>query len=411
MKILFIHPNFPGQFKHLAKYYASFKENEVIFACRTPNAIRINNLRKLIVRPVKYPVNPSTHSYLREFETATRKAQSMWAALMRLKESGFVPDIIYAHPGWGDGMLVKEVYPKSKYIAYMEFFYRYEGADVGFDGPPASNNQKAKTRIRNSTNLINMEAADWLISPTQWQANLHPDAFHHKLSVIHEGIDTQVVNPNIVKNDIISELNIPDSAEIITYSARSLEKYRGFDRAMKAFEILSQACPNAHFIIIGADDIVSYGAKLADGRTHKEKILSEITIDERRFHFLGKVSYSRYLSALKASSAHVYLTYPFVLSWSFFEAMAMECSMVVSNTAPVLEVAENTRNCLVADFFSPEDIANKIATLLDDRNLARNLGINARQKIQRQYSLDVILPKYVKLIDDIYRQRIPLNAN
>ena len=223
----------------MAKYYASFEENEVIFACRTPNHQIIDNVKKLIVSPVKYHANRSTHHYLREFEIATRKAQSMWKALFNLKKSGFIPDIIYAHPGWGDGLLIKEIYPESIYIAYMEFFYRYEGADIGFDEPPPTHDRKAKTRVRNSTNLINMEAADWLVSPTEWQANLHPKEFHNKLSIIHEGIDTKIVDPEIVTNNILAELKILDNAEIITYSARNLEPYRGFDKAMKAFEILS----------------------------------------------------------------------------------------------------------------------------------------------------------------------------
>lgn len=402
MKILFIHPNFPGQFKHLAKHYASFAGNEVIFACRNPNQVEIENVTKLVVSPANYQANKNIHSYLREFEIATFKAQSMWRALFKLKNNGFIPDVIYAHPGWGDGLLIKEIYPESKYIAYMEFFYRYEGADSGFGGAPISDNHKAKTRIRNCTNLINMEAADWLISPTKWQANLHPFSFHHKLSVIHEGIDTKIVDPMLVNNDILTELKIPNDAEIITYSARNLEPYRGFDKAMKAFEILCKARPKAHFIIVGGDG-VSYSSKLPNGETYRQKLLSEVNIDATRFHFVGNVPYSKYLSVLKASMAHIYLTYPFVLSWSFHEAMAMQCPMVVSNTAPVLEVAEDNVTALVADFFSPEDIAQKITKLLDNKNFAMALGKNARKKIQAQYSLDVILPQYTKLIEDVMK--------
>lgn len=405
MKILFIHPNFPGQFKHLAKHYASFDNNQVIFACRTPNKVTITNVKKLVVNPSNYRSNPSTHNYLREFEVATRRAQSMWRALYKLKHTGFIPDVIYAHPGWGDALLVKEVYPDSKYIAYMEFFYRYEGADIGFDGVPVSYNHKARTRIRNSTNLINMEAADWLISPTKWQASLHPSSFHHKLSIIHEGIDTKTVDPNIISNQALSDLKIPEDAEIVTYSARNLEPYRGFDKAMQAFEIICRSRPKVHFIIIGADG-VSYGAKLANGQTYKNKILSEIDIDQKRFHFLGNVPYSKYLRILKASLAHIYLTYPFTLSWSFHEAMAMSCPMVVSNTKPVLEVAEDNVTALIADFFSPDDIANKIIRLLNDKNLSICLGKNARHKIINEYSLDVILPRYTKLIEDIYQDKM-----
>jgi glycosyltransferase involved in cell wall biosynthesis len=409
MKILFIHPNFPGQFKHLVKHFANDVNNEVVFACTYPNKQIVPRVRKVISRPKLPPPNNTTHQYLSSFERAIYSAQSMWRVCNKLKRSGFTPDVIYAHPGWGDGMLLKDIYPNTPYIAYMEFYYQAFGADVHFyPNEKIVPDKVAKTRIKNATNLINLSACDWAISPTHWQANLHPKDFHHKFSVIHEGIDTDLItlNNKAGKLELPTGSILPNDSEIVTYVARNFEPYRGFEQVMQVIELVMKKRPKAHFLMIGGDE-VSYGAKLPNGKTYRQKMLEELSLDPARIHWYGKLPFNQYLNVLKHSMAHLYMTVPFVLSWSLLEAMSIRCPIVASNTAPVQEVITHQKNGLLADFFALDEMASQISTLLDNSHLRIQYGQAARDTILKQYSLNRILPMYTQLITDIIHGNIP----
>lgn len=409
MRFLFIHPNFPGQFKHLAREYAADPSNEVLFACRFPNQVEIPGVRKIVVKPTNYKKNASTHQYLRMFEIEVYKSQSMWTALHKLKKTGFIPDIIYAHPGWGDCLLIRDVFPNAKYIAYMEYYYRAEGADVGFDhSSEVSYDRKAKTRLRNATNLFNMESSDWMISPTQWQASLHPPECHHKMSVLHEGIDTKIINPSRIRPTLRQELKIPEEAEIVTYLARNLEPYRGFEQAMRAIEILSQKRPKAMFVVVGGDK-VSYGPSLAND-TYKNHVMKKVNLPSHKVIWVNQFSYKKHLELLKISDVHIYLTYPFVLSWSFLESMAMKSAIVASNTTPVTEVGVDRENVLLTDFFDYHEIADKVMRILGDKKLAKRLGNNARDTVIEKYALSKIMPIYKDIIEDVLNSKTPRHA-
>jgi glycosyltransferase involved in cell wall biosynthesis len=400
MKILFIHPNFPGQFKHLALHLAKDKKNEVVFACTYSNNVEIPGVKKIFSKP-KRGYNKNIHRYLRGFEKANYAGQEMWRTCNSLKKTGFKPDVIYAHSGWGDALFVKDLFPDVPYISYMEFFCKPFGADVHFSpDEKVEPDNLARIRVKNATNLINLVSCDWAISPTNWQASLHPHEFHNKFSVIHEGIDTELIQPNNNPKPINlpSGTTLPKNAEIVTYVARSFEPYRGFEQVMKAIEKLMSLRPKAHFLMIGSDN-VSYGSAPASG-TYRENTLKELTLDETRIHWFGKLPYEEYLNVLQHSNCHIYLTVPFVLSWSILEAMAIGCPIVASNTKPVQEVIKNNKNGLLVDFFSPDEIAKAATTILNDRSLGKKLGTEARLTIIRNYSLQKIMPTYIKLIKD-----------
>ncbi|GAB4170704.1 MAG: glycosyltransferase family 4 protein [Rickettsiaceae bacterium] len=402
MKILFIHPNFPGQFKHLAAHFAKDKNNEVLFICTSRNNVSIPGVKKIISKgaPAK---TSNIHSYLVGFEKAVYTSQVIWRICNRLKQDGFTPDVIYAHPGWGDGMLLKDVFPNTPYIAYMEFYYHAFGADLHFYSSQIDHDKVARIRIKNANNLINLSACDWAISPTQWQAKLHPKDFHHKFSVIHEGIDTELLKPN-KSNKIIplpngKSLNSGE-VEIVTYVARNFEPYRGFEQVMYAIEILMKKHPNAHFLMVGGDG-VSYGTVLPDGKTYRQKMLEQLDLDQSRLHWYGRLPYKDYINILNYSMAHIYLTIPFVLSWSLLEAMSLACPIVASDTAPVKEVINDGKNGLLVNFFDPQEIADKVSFMLENRKERERLGKNARQTILKRYALNKILPQYEQLIKNI----------
>jgi glycosyltransferase involved in cell wall biosynthesis len=140
---------------------------------------------------------------------------------------------------------------------------------------------------------------------------------------------------------------------------------------------------------------------------HFAQMIREASFDRERVHFVGYLSYERYLRLLQVSAAHIYLTYPFVLSWSFMEAMSAGCAIAASGTAPVREMARDGEHCLMFDFFDPRALADRVLQLLADRALAARLGEAARRHMVEQYDVRLLQPRMNQLILDVAAQRRP----
>jgi glycosyltransferase involved in cell wall biosynthesis len=299
--------------------------------------------------------------------------------------------VICAHPGWGEALFLKDVFPAAKLLLYLEFFYRAHGSDMGFDPEfPTSFDDRCRVRVRNSTQLLSLEAADAGISPTRWQRDQYPRAFHDRIHVMHDGVQSDLVCPAPV-----AEFVLPDGRgtlrsgdEVLTFVARNLEPYRGFHTFMRALPAVLAARPKVQVLIVGGDE-VSYGRRLPDGESYRSAYLKELgsSFDASRVHFLGKVPYPRFLEVLRLSSAHVYLTYPFVLSWSLLEAMSCACAVIASDTAPVREVIKAGRNGLLVDFFAPDALAEKIVSVLE--NPQQMTALRTTRSVWRTESDDV----------------------
>lgn len=401
MNVLFIHQNFPGQFRHLANHLAGDSNNRVVAVCQ-PNAPQLQLVRNTIVyAPARKP-KPDAHHYLRGLEEGVLNGQAVAKVLLKLKKAGFVPDIVIAHPGWGEALYVKDVFPSTKLLSFLEFFYHAEGADANFDPEyPLSLDGRARLRTRNALHWLNLEACDAGVSPTQWQKSLHPKEFHSAISVIHEGIDTQIVVPNPNRTFTLPNGKVlTTNDEVVTYVARNLEPYRGFHQFMRAVEEICRRRPEAQIVIVGGDE-VSYGQRLPEGQTYRQKLMQEVCIDANQVHFLGQIPYGEYLALLQISSAHVYLTVPFVLSWSMLEAMSAGCVVIGSNTAPVREVLHHGENGLVVDFFSPGQIADAVDEAIESIALAEKLRRNARRTIVERFEVRTSLETYQVLIDEL----------
>ncbi len=403
MKILFVHQNFPGQYLHLASHLGAIPGNEVVFITQRQNAT-LPGVRNIIYKPHR-GITKNLHHYLVDTEAGLLNAQTVARIALDLKEAGFIPDVMLGHNGWGEIWYLKDVFPEVPLIGYFEFFYRYHGADVGFD--PDENkifDTAPRVRTKNLGNLIGLDAADYGQTPTQWQRSLYPAEYQAMMYVVHEGIDTQIVVPapngRLRLPDAGIELTLDD--EVVTYVARNLEPYRGFQSFMRSLPAILEQRPNAQVLIVGGDE-VSYGHKLPDGQTHRQRMLAELgsSLDLKRVHFLGKVPYPTYLTVLQVSRVHVYLTYPFVLSWSMLEAMAAGCLLVASKTAPVEEVIREGENGLLVDFFSPADIAARVVAVLEaGRNGYADIRRNARSTIVGKYDLKTIcLPAQLNLLE------------
>jgi len=408
VRVLFIHQNFPGQFRHLLTYYVQRPDVEVMGIGERrwvkDNLAKLPKGFRVAVYDVKDSTVRQTHPYLYSTSSAVLRGQAVVKTLQNLKQQGFIPDIVYAHPGWGESLFVKDVFPDCRLVHFCEFFYRAEGQDVGFDPEyPSHLDETLRLRIRNAPHLLSLDAMDLGISPTQWQRSCFPLPYQSNIAVVHDGIDTDHVRPNPEASFTLPNgRQLTQRDEVITFVNRNLEPSRGFHTFMRALPDLLQRRPQAQIIIIGGDE-VSYGSPSRFG-SYRAQMLDELgeKLDLSRIHFLGKVSYGHYLLALQVSTAHVYLTYPFVLSWSMLEAMAAGCLVIGSRTAPVVEVIEDGQNGLLVDFFSPDDIVQRVVDVCTHPDQMAALRRAARQTILERYDLHRIgLPRQVALLEQV----------
>ncbi|HYE00795.1 MAG TPA: glycosyltransferase family 4 protein [Alphaproteobacteria bacterium] len=408
MDYLFVHQNCPGQFKHLAPRLAARPDSRVAFISK-PGRPTPPGVTKVEYKLGREPT-PNLHRYLRNFEQAVIHGQAVARAALALKNSGFRPGLIYAHPGWGEALFLKDVFPDAKVLHFCEFYYHAHGADVGFEpGEAVSLDDEARLRIKNANNLMSLEACDWGISPTRWQWQQYPAEFRDRISVVFDGVDTAVCRP--VPE---ASLTLPDGRvlrrgqEVVTYVARNLEPYRGFHVFMRAAAEIQRRRPEAQIVVVGGDQ-VSYGRGAPDGRTWRETLLDEVgpALDASRIHFLGWVPYERYLEVLRVSAAHVYLTYPFVLSWSMMEAMASECLIVGSATPPVMEVVEDGVNGLLTDFHDPAALAARVAEALAHPDRHAALRAAARRTVVERYALEDCIGRQLGVVDALLAGRRP----
>ncbi len=408
MNILFVHQNFPAQFKFLAP--ALVRRGHTVVAMtmqktKTPEWEGVKILSYAATRGT----TPNVHPWVSDFETKAIRAEACFRAALKLKDQGFKPDVIVAHHGWGESLFLKEVWPEAKLGIYCEFFYHTQGADVGFDPefPAKDDGEACRLKLKNINNLLHFDIADAGISPTQWQASTFPQPFRDKITVIHDGIDTQalVPNPNVVLN-LQSGLVLSKADEVITFVNRNLEPYRGYHIFMRSLPEILQRRPKAHVLIVGGDD-VSYGAKPENGTTWKELFASEVKPqisdnDWKRVHFLGKIAYPHFIALLQLSKVHIYLTYPFVLSWSLLEAMSTGCAIVASDTQPLHEAIRHNETGRLVNFFDAQSLSNEVCELLDNPTDRQRLGANARAFAQEHYDLQTAcLPRQLAWVEKL----------
>lgn len=391
MRYLFLHPNFPAQFRQIATVLASNPNNQVVFGTRRQED-SLPNVTKVLYQETGSP-DAKTHRYVRPLESAVWQGQAVYRMVKALKEQGFIPDIVFAHSGWGPGLFIKDLLPETEYLCYFEWFYHALGTDADFDpDDPIDEDSIAKIRVKNAPILLDLYSCDRGLAPTRWQWEQFPPEFRSKIQINHDGVDTNYFRPVENSKLILPRIGLDLSSvdEIITYVGRGMEPYRGFPQFMEAAFLIQQRRPNAHIVIVG-EDRVAYGKTLPDGRTYKQEMLEKFPFDRARLHFTGPLPYAEYVKVIQSSSAHIYLTRPFVLSWSMLEVMSVGCVVIGSDTPPVREVIEDGKNGLLVDFFSPLQIAERVDEVLENRDRAKAIGQAARVTILENYSLDRLL--------------------
>jgi glycosyltransferase involved in cell wall biosynthesis len=401
MNLLFVHQNFPGQFAHLARYFARVG-HEV-------HALAIGGAGLAEVRMHRYRTrritSEHTHRWAREFETKVIRGEACAEAALELDAQGFVPDVVIANPGWGESLFLKDVWPRTRMLALIEFFYAAHGLDLDFDPEFYQPGLALDARLRAKTAhlLMALRDMDWGLSPTHFQRSTIPEAYRGRVSVIFDGVDTSVVRPDPASSLTLGGRSLRAGEEVVTFVSRNLEPYRGYHIIMRALPEILRRRPNAVAVLVGGDGH-SYGRAAPTGTTWKQIFLDEVkdSLDPARVIFPGQLRYADYLKLLQASACHIYLTYPFVLSWSCVEALSAGCLVVGSATPPVQEVITHGENGLLVDFF---DVAALSGTVVDA--LARPahyapLRAAARTRAVARYDLaSVCLPQQVRLVESL----------
>lgn len=387
MRYLFIHQNFPGQYLHLVRHLAGQAESEVVFLSE-PNTNQLPGVRKVAYRAPR-AVSAETHEDVREFDAQARRAAAAAQAAETLKALGFIPDIVIGHHGWGELLNIPDVFPGVPLLGYFEFFYHTNGVDVGFDPEfPISPRYYPRIRAKNAVNLLALAQGGQGQTPTAWQRSTYPAWARRQIALLPEGVDLVRCRDGRRAGATLDAAGLAPGRKLVTYVARDLEPYRGFHIMMRALPRLLAARQDLEVAIVGADG-VSYGEPPPRG-TWRTTMLGELggRIDLGRVHFLGRVDYDSFLGLLRRSDAHVYLTYPFVASWSLREALAVGCAVVGSDTAPVRDFIRHGRNGVLTPFHQAAALAERVLEVLEDQALAARLRAGARAYAARHLSLE-----------------------
>jgi glycosyltransferase involved in cell wall biosynthesis len=408
MRALILHQNFPGQFGHLARAWAQRPGCQVLALGRDtapglPGVPGFDSQHLARYQLARAP-HAKQHPYLRTMESAVLHGQAVARALIALRAKGFTPDVVLAHPGWGESLYVKDVFPDTRLVHFCEWWYGSNGAtpdaDTGFDPEfPASFDARARVRTWNALHALNLSQCDAAITPTHWQHSRHPAVFRPHITVQHEGIDTATLGPN--PNVTLTTPNgsrLKAGDPVITYVARNLEPYRGIHTFLRMLEQVQKKHKTVHAIIVGGNG-VSYGSRPNGSPNWREHLLKEVKLDPQRTHFVGKLPRAQYLRVLQTSAVHCYFTYPFVLSWSLLEAMACGALVVGSDTAPVREVIRHGHNGVLGGFFDASNLAELVLEALAPTDSHRQMRVNARQTAMR-YSQEAGVEGYERVVFD-----------
>ncbi|MEI8265252.1 MAG: glycosyltransferase [Betaproteobacteria bacterium] len=407
MKFLFVHQNFPAQFLHLAPALAA-RGHEVVGLGVNPLKAPLAGVRHITHRPSDPgPAPRDADSFSQEWAAKRARAESAAQAMTKLKAQGFQPDVVFGHPGWGEMLHARDVFPQSRHLVFAEYYYGADGGDSFFDPEfqqgPADLPSLQRLRLKNTHLLHALADCDAAVSPTDFQKSQHPATFHDRIRVIHDGIDTDRFAPDPGASIKLQQakLELKHGDEVVTFVSRQLEPYRGYHIFMRSLARLQRLRPQARVVIVGGDG-TAYGASPPAGATWKNIFLNEVKggLDMSRVHFVGQVPHALLQRLMQVSAVHAYLTYPFVLSWSMLEAMSQGALMVASNTGPVQEVIEHGRNGLLVDFFDHQALAETMADALARQQELQPLRQAARQTVVDRYDLRrVCLPDMLKFVE------------
>ena len=406
--ILFLHQSFPSQFLHLARALSQIPGYKVCSMGLARQSSPVQGVTHFTYSIMQHP-GQGTASLGRDFEIKMIRAWSVAQQAEILQKEGFYPDLIISHSGWGESLLLRGVWPQARILHYQEYYYNTTGSDFDFD--PEFRDQRGgifRAISKNASLLLSLQYGDWNVTPTFYQHSLLPDEYRRKCTVVHDGIDTVMCAPSSERSSSLEIRNLSvrlSGKYLVTYVSRSLEPIRGFHSFMRCLPRLFDRRDDIEVVIVGARLGTSYGARRQDGQSWLDALSLEIGLKNQswsdRVHFTDQIPYHDFKTLMQRSDCHVYLTYPFVLSWSCLEAMSFGCPIVGSDTAPVREMISHRENGLLVNFFDPQAIADSICLMLDQRDEATRMGLRARETIIKKYKREISIDAYIRLIEDL----------
>ena len=404
MKILFVHQNMPGQYREMAQWLGAQGGHELVFLTQRKESPVVPGVKTVRYRPHHVPAQDA-YGLSKVWEEATGSGFAAAMAARKLEQDhGFKPDIVLGHTGWGELLFFKQIWPDVPILGFFEYFYLVQGGPVGFDPTEElSEHTPFLLHARNAVPFANIQMVDQGIAPTHWQRDTFPASFHDKLHVCHDGIRTDRLKPNKRVKLGLGRLgrDLTRQDEIFTYIARNMEQTRGFHIFMRALPEIQKQRPNARVLILGGNE-VSYGKKSGHPGGLRGEMEEEVghLIDWDRVHFLGHVPYAKFRDVICLSKCHIYLTMPFVLSWSLLEAMSMQATIVSSDVPPVREAVTHGETGLLVDFFDHKALADQVVDVLANPGGYAHLGPAARASVVERYDfLTRCLPDHIAQIN------------
>lgn len=396
MHVLFVHPNFPAQFGHIASHLAARGVSCAFVSEKAGNSAP--GVERIQYFP-RGGASPHNHYCSRTFENAIWHTHAVYEAVKGRPE--LRPDLVVAHSGFGSSLFLPELW-SCPVINYFEYFYHTKNSDMDFRPDfPTHELSRLRARARNAMLLLDLENCQAGYSPTRWQRSRLPSCYQPKVEVIFDGIETQVWKPTQGPR-VVAGQAIPPDTRVVTYVARGMESMRGFDIFMKLAKRLCQERQNVLFFIVGQDRICYGGDEEAIGqKSFKDWVLAQDQYDLDRIRFLGLIPPRELALLLSLTDLHIYLTVPFVLSWSMMNALACGATVLASDTPPVKEMIEHGQNGLLCDFFDIDGMVQQALAVLDDLAQFRPLGQRGIELIKEQYSLDVCLPRMLALYERV----------
>tara|TARA_Y100000739_G_scaffold128052_1_gene110283 strand:+ start:6379 stop:7593 length:1215 start_codon:yes stop_codon:yes gene_type:complete len=374
MKILFLHPNFPAQFKAPCIGLAQTNRHDVKFICQTHFGRSINGVEKLVLKGSGSHEN-TLLAGKNEHERILFRAKAYRTSFLTLNNQNWQPDVVVAHSGWGCGLHVKEIWPRTHFISYLEWWFDAKSDLIASlkQNEYYKLNEKAIQKLwnRNIPTAFEMSVSDKIITPTNWQKQQLPPLLRNICEVVPDQIDKAMFFPEPTK---ISK------RPLLTYGTRGMEPMRGFPQFIKAIPYLLRKWPQLKIEIAGSDT-VSYGGNLPKEKSWQKwasNFLSSEGLSDR-VEWLGQMPLKKYSNWLKKTWCHVYLSEPFVTSWSFIEAMHCEIPLVVSDTKATLEFEHINQNISKIDHNNQEELLAAINAQIRFRgNFKRNNPGDAR---------------------------------
>jgi glycosyltransferase involved in cell wall biosynthesis len=418
MHILYVQQNFPAQFGHIARHLVQKLGWRCTFVSETPGGV-VEGIEKIQYR-IAGGATSSTHFCSRTFENAVWHTDAVYHAL-RPRYREIRPDLIVGHSGFGSTLFLAELWPNTPIVNLFEYYYLPHAPDSDMDfrrdlGWKVPQAKYLRSRCRNAMILLDLHNCDAAYTPTEFQRSRFPPEHRARIRTIFDGVDRHAYHghgealrpaPGHRHLRTIAGVEVPPDTRVVTYVSRGFESMRGFDIFMRAARRIYQEFPDVLFLVVGTDRMAYGGdeAYVTPHKTFKEWTLAQDEFDLTKFKFLGRLAPPVLGQVLAATDLHIYLTVPFVLSWSMMDAMSCGAVVLGSATTPVQEMITDGQNGLLADLFDVEGLAKRAIEVLRDPAAYRPLGRAAEALITERYSLEAVLPQMLGMYDQAIAAR------